>query len=85
MSDGNDPESGTNDVTQPAAPEKDARRPRASERSGRRRAGSRQQDLIANQLQRVYDEALGEAIPESMLKLLERLDEAPQERPENGK
>jgi hypothetical protein len=39
------------------------------------RRGMRKQDWIANQLRRVYDEALQEAIPADMLELLAKLDE----------
>ena len=39
------------------------------------RRGMRKQDWIANQLRRVYDEALQEAIPPDMLELLAKLDE----------
>jgi hypothetical protein len=40
--------------------------------------GTRKQDWIANQLRRVYDEALQEEIPADMLALLEQLnDKAP--------
>jgi hypothetical protein len=41
------------------------------------RRGSRQQDWIANQLRRVYDEALQEDIPADMMALLAKLDEKP--------
>ena len=37
----------------------------------------RKQDWIANQLRRVYDEALQEDIPQDMLELLAKLDEVP--------
>jgi hypothetical protein len=46
------------------------------------RRGMRKQDWIANQLRRVYDEALQEAIPPDMLELLAKLDEKPEK--ENG-
>lgn len=39
------------------------------------RRGMRKQDWIANQLRRVYDEALQEDIPADMLALLAKLDE----------
>ena len=42
---------------------------------GRARARARKEDWIANQLRRVYDDALNEAIPQSMLDLLNALDE----------
>ena len=42
------------------------------------RRGMRKQDWIANQLRRVYDEALQEAIPPDMLELLAKLDEKPE-------
>jgi hypothetical protein len=42
------------------------------------RRGMRKQDWITNQLRRVYDEALQEAIPEDMLELLAKLDEKPE-------
>ncbi len=42
------------------------------------RRGMRKQDWIANQLRRVYDEALQEDIPQDMLELLAKLDEAPE-------
>ncbi len=64
MSDESDRESETEGVARPVAPG----------RAGRRRAGSGKQDLIGTQLRRVYDEALREAIPEDMLKLLDQLD-----------
>ncbi len=41
--------------------------------------GNRKQDWIASQLRRVYDEALQEAIPEDMMELLNKLDEASDE------
>ena len=44
-------------------------------RGGPRRPGVRKQDWIANQLRRVYDEALQEDIPDDMLALLAKLDE----------
>jgi hypothetical protein len=46
------------------------------------RRGMRKQDWIANQLRRVYDEALQEAIPPDMMELLAKLDEKPDK--ENG-
>jgi hypothetical protein len=64
MSDGSDPERGAEDATRPAAPYQ----------PGRGTTKPRKQDWIGNQLRRVYDEALREAIPEDMLKLLDRLD-----------
>ncbi len=39
------------------------------------RVSARQQDWIATQLRRVYDEALQEDIPPDMLALLNKLDE----------
>ena len=44
--------------------------------------GSRKEDWIANQLRRVYDDALHEAIPQSMLDLLNALDESDEARDE---
>lgn len=46
--------------------------------------GSRKEDWIANQLRRVYDEAVHEGIPQSMLDLLDALDDGaqPDERPD---
>ena len=41
------------------------------------RRGMRKQDWIANQLRRVYDEALQEEIPADMLELLAKLDDKP--------
>ena len=47
------------------------------EYSGRSRSpGSRKEDWIANQLRRVYDDALHDAIPQSMIDLLNALDES---------
>jgi hypothetical protein len=43
------------------------------------RKGNRKQDWIANQLRRVYDEALQEDIPAEMMALLARLDEPEKE------
>jgi len=44
---------------------------------GRTRSpGSRKEDWIANQLRRVYDDALHDAIPQSMIDLLNALDES---------
>jgi hypothetical protein len=40
-----------------------------------RSPGTRKEDWIASQLQRVYDEALHEAIPQRMIDLLNQLDE----------
>lgn len=40
------------------------------------RGGVRKQDWIANQLRRVYDDALQDDIPADMLALLAELDEA---------
>jgi hypothetical protein len=45
----------------------------------RTRKGSRKQDWIANQLRRVYDEAVQEDIPAEMMALLARLDEPEKE------
>jgi hypothetical protein len=42
---------------------------------GRRGPGARKEDWIANQLRRVYDEALNEQIPQKMIDLLNALDE----------
>ena len=42
---------------------------------GRRSPGARKEDWIASQLQRVYDEALHEAIPQDMIDLLNALDQ----------
>jgi Anti-sigma factor NepR len=64
MSDPSDPESEKEAVTRPGAPEPPSRG----------RAASRKQDHIAIQLRRVYDQALREAIPDDMLKLLDQLD-----------
>ena len=48
-----------------------------------RSPGARKEDWIANQLRHVYDEALNEAIPQSMLDLLDALDEGkPQPKPD---
>jgi hypothetical protein len=51
-----------------------AAKPEASERS--RTPGVRKEDWISNQLRRVYDQALHEAIPKDMLDLLDELDDA---------
>ena len=67
MSDEDDPESTAEGGTRPPAPEQPSRG----------RTGSRKQDWIASQLRQVYDEALQDAIPESMLKLLDELDTPP--------
>lgn len=40
------------------------------------RGGVRKQDWIANQLRRVYDDALQDDIPADMMALLAQLDEA---------
>jgi hypothetical protein len=40
-----------------------------------RQSGSSKEDWIANQLRKVYDDALEEAIPKDMLDLLNALDE----------
>ena len=48
----------------------------------RRRRGMRKQDWIANQLRRVYDEALQEDIPPDMMALLAKLDETPEKEGE---
>jgi hypothetical protein len=42
---------------------------------GGRGPGSRKEDWIANQLRRVYDEALHEAIPQKMIDLLNALED----------
>lgn len=48
----------------------------ATGRAGRlSRAGSTKEDWIADQLRRVYDEALDEGIPDEMLALLEQLED----------
>jgi hypothetical protein len=50
---------------------------RAANRSRRPAASGRnRQDWIADQLKRVYDEALGEEIPDNMLDLLRQLNGA---------
>ena len=38
--------------------------------------GTRKEDWIANQLRRVYDDALSEGIPQRMIDLLNALDES---------
>jgi Anti-sigma factor NepR len=49
--------------------------PEASAPKGRSRVpGSRKEDWIANQLRRVYDDALQEDIPQRMIDLLNALD-----------
>jgi hypothetical protein len=45
-----------------------------------RTPGSRKEDWIATQLRRVYDEALHEEIPQSMIDLLNALDESGDEK-----
>ena len=45
--------------------------------------GSTKEDWIANQLRRVYDEALVDGIPQSMIDLLNQLDE-PEDQPDDG-
>ena len=50
--------------------------PGGPDRPGGGRSKPRKQDWIGNQLRQVYDEALREAIPDDMLKLLDRLDES---------
>jgi len=51
-----------------------------------RSPGSRKEDWIGSQLRRVYDDALGEAIPQSMIDLLAELDgsEDAEPRPDDG-
>lgn len=46
---------------------------------GSDRSTNRKREWIANQLRRVYDEALQEAIPDEMMALLAKLDEKPRE------
>ncbi len=53
------------------------------DRDGRGRRGMRKQDWIANQLRRVYDEALQEDIPADMMALLAKLDETPEKEGES--
>jgi hypothetical protein len=43
---------------------------------GRRGHGSRKEDWIAQNLRRVYDDALNEDIPQEMLDLLNALDDS---------
>lgn len=47
-------------------------------------AATRKHDWIARQLQRVYDEALEEQIPDDMLALLSKLDESTSADREGG-
>ena len=49
-------------------------RPKSSD-EGRAHNAGRKHDWIANQLRRVYDDALQEEIPDDMLDLLKQLDE----------
>ena len=47
--------------------------------------GSREkEDWIGRQLRRVFDDALKEPLPDDIMSLLERIDDAPEE-PGNGK
>lgn len=48
---------------------------------GTRGYGGRKEDWIANQLRRVYDDALHEPIPKEMLDLLDALDGAVAKEP----
>jgi Anti-sigma factor NepR len=47
--------------------------------------GTRKEDWIAHQLRRVYDEALHDSIPQSMMDLLNALDEPTPAPPSGGK
>jgi hypothetical protein len=46
--------------------------------------GARKEDWIANQLRRVYDDALHEDIPKEMLDLLSALDEQDADEEDRG-
>jgi hypothetical protein len=52
--------------------------------SRRRSPGTRKEDWIANQLRRVYDDALNEDIPKKMLDLLKALEDSEPEGGERG-
>ena len=60
-------------------------RPSAPKVGDRKRGpGARKEDWIANQLRRVYDEALHEEIPQEMLDLLSALDDVEREDEDRG-
>jgi hypothetical protein len=64
------------EVEQKAMSNSRTAQPEAASPVGRGRSpGARKEDWIANQLRRVYDDALSEAIPQDMLDLLNALDE----------
>lgn len=69
------------EVDQKAMSNSSTVQPETAAQVGRGRSpGARKEDWIANQLRRVYDDALREAIPQDMLDLLKALDEGEAER-----
>jgi hypothetical protein len=66
-------------VDQNVKPETSAARPGAMGAEKTRAPGTRKQDWIAQHLQRVYDDALNDDIPQAMLDLLKALDDEPEQ------